>query len=39
MMAGDVDAGKAILRNYIKATIGLARLSEETGTRPVSNAS
>lgn len=31
MLAGDVDTGKAILRDYIKATIGFEKLAEETG--------
>jgi DNA-binding phage protein len=31
MLAGDVDTGKAILRDYIKATIGFDKLGEETG--------
>ncbi len=36
MLTGDVDAGKAILRDYIKATIGFERLGAETGTQPKS---
>ena len=32
MLAGDVDAGKAILRDYIKATIGFEKLGAATGT-------
>ena len=32
MLAGDVDAGKAILRDYIKATVGFEKLGEATGT-------
>jgi len=32
MLAGDVDAGKAILRDYIKATVGFERLGEATAT-------
>ena len=36
MVAGDVDTGKAILRDYINATIGFERLAEETGTPPKS---
>ena len=32
MLAGDMDTGKAILRDYINATIGFDRLAEETGT-------
>ena len=36
MLAGDIDAGLAILRNYIKATIGFEKLGEATGTPPKS---
>ena len=36
MLAGDVDAGKAILRDYIKATVGFETLGAETGTQPKS---
>lgn len=36
MLSGDVDAGKAILRDYIKATIGFERLGADTGTPPKS---
>ena len=36
MLAGDLDTGKAILRNYIKATIGFEKLGEATGTQPKS---
>jgi hypothetical protein len=32
MLAGDFDTGKAILRDYIKATIGFEKLGEGTGT-------
>jgi hypothetical protein len=32
MLTGDVDTGKAILRDYIKATIGFEKLGEATGT-------
>jgi hypothetical protein len=32
MLAGD-DAGKAILRDYIKATVGFEKLGEATGTQ------
>ena len=32
MLAGDVDTGKAILRDYIKATIGFEKLGDATGT-------
>jgi hypothetical protein len=34
MLAGDIDTGKAILRDYIKATVGLEKLGEATGTQP-----
>jgi DNA-binding phage protein len=36
MLSGDVDTGKAILRDYIKATIGFEKLAEATGTPPKS---
>ena len=36
MLSGDVDAGKAILRDYIKATIGFERLGAETSLSPKS---
>ena len=36
MLAGDVDTGKAILRDYIKATVGFEKLGEATGTPPKS---
>lgn len=32
LMAGEVETGKAILRDYINATIGFEKLAEETGT-------
>ena len=32
LLAGDVDTGKAILRDYINATVGFESLAEETGT-------
>jgi hypothetical protein len=35
-IAGDVDTGKAILRDYIKATVGFEKLGEATGTQPKS---
>ena len=35
-LAGDIDTGKAILRDYIKATIGFEKLGEATGTQPKS---
>jgi hypothetical protein len=31
MLTGDVDTGKAILRNYIKAAVGFEKLGEATG--------
>ena len=36
MLAGDVDSGKAILRDYIKATVGFEKLGQATGTQPKS---
>lgn len=36
MLAGDVDTGKVILRDYIKATVGFEKLGAETGTSPKS---
>ena len=36
MLAGDVDTGKAILRDYIKATVGFEQLGAETGSSPKS---
>jgi len=36
MLAGDVDSGKAILRDYIKATVGFEQLGTETGSSPKS---
>jgi DNA-binding phage protein len=32
MLAGDVATGKAVLRDYINATIGFERLGQATGT-------
>ena len=32
MLGGDVDTGKAILRDYIKATVGFEKLGEATAT-------
>jgi len=32
LLAGDVDTGKAIIRDYINATVGFERLAQETGT-------
>ena len=31
MLSGDVDTGKIILRDYIKATVGFEKLGEATG--------
>ena len=31
LLTGDVDTGKAILRDYIKATVGFEKLGEATG--------
>ena len=31
LLSGEVDTGKAVLRDYIKATCGFPALSEETG--------
>jgi hypothetical protein len=36
LLSGDVDTGKTILRDYIKATIGFEKLGEATGTQPKS---
>ncbi|MDO8877946.1 MAG: transcriptional regulator [Pseudolabrys sp.] len=32
MLGGDMDTGKAVLRDYINATVGFERLAKETGT-------
>ncbi len=32
MLEGDIDTGKAVLRDYINATVGFERLARETGT-------
>lgn len=32
LLSGDVDTGKSILRDYIKATIGFEKLGEATST-------
>ena len=32
LLAGDVDTGKSLLRDYIKATIGFENLAEATAT-------
>lgn len=34
LLAGDVDTGKAILRDYIKATVGFQQLGAEFGSSP-----
>ena len=36
MLTGDVETGKAILHDYIKATIGFEKLGEATATPPKS---
>lgn len=36
MLAGDVETGKAMLRDYIKAAVGFERLGAETGSSPKS---
>ena len=36
MLEGDVETGKTILRDYIKATVGFEKLGEATGTSPKS---
>jgi hypothetical protein len=36
MLAGDMETGKSVLRDYIKATIGFAALGEGIGTPPKS---
>src|SRR5882672_6284493 len=36
MLSGDVDTGKTILRDYIKATVGFERLGEAIDTPPKS---
>jgi hypothetical protein len=35
LLSGDVDTGKAVLRDYINATIGFENLSEATNTPPM----
>jgi DNA-binding phage protein len=32
LLSGDMDVGKAVLRDYINATVGFERLARETGT-------
>ncbi len=36
LLTGEVDLGKAILRDYINATIGFGPLAEATGSQPKS---
>ena len=36
MLCGDVDTGKTILRDYIKATVGFEKLGAATGAPPKS---
>jgi len=36
LLAGNVDTGKAILRDYIKATVGFEQLGAVTGSSPKS---
>ena len=36
LLAGDVETGKAVLRDYINATIGFEALGEATGMSPKS---
>ncbi|HKD58700.1 MAG TPA: transcriptional regulator [Hyphomicrobiaceae bacterium] len=36
MLSGDLDTGKTILRDYIKATIGFEKLGAATGAPPKS---
>jgi hypothetical protein len=36
MLTGDVETGKAVLRDYIKATVGFEKLGEATDTPPKS---
>ena len=36
MLAGDMETGKAILRDHIKATVGFEKLGQATGTQPKS---
>lgn len=32
LLSGDVETGKSVLRDYIKATVGFEKLAEEVGT-------
>jgi hypothetical protein len=36
MLGGDLDTGKTIMRDYIKATVGFEKLGEATDTPPKS---
>jgi DNA-binding phage protein len=36
MLGGDIETGKTILRDYIKATVGFEELGEATGAPPKS---
>jgi hypothetical protein len=36
MLTGDLDTGKVILRDYLKATVGFEKLGEATATPPKS---
>ena len=36
LLAGDVETGKAVLRDYIEATVGFEKLGEATGAPPKS---
>lgn len=36
LLAGDLETGKAVLRDYINATVGFEKLAQETGTPPKS---
>jgi DNA-binding phage protein len=36
MLSGEVETGKTILRDYIKATVGFEKFGEATGTQPKS---
>jgi hypothetical protein len=36
MLAGDLGTGKAVLRDYIKASVGFEKLGEAIGTQPKS---
>ena len=36
LLAGDVETGKAVLRDYIKATVGFEKLGQATGAPPKS---